>query len=102
MIIAFIYRIADKIYHGKYIGYVSDDYDEGLDIELRKELYPVWKNTYPISKEEDVSIGIISYCRSGYEFFSENEKNVFDTLYCNWTNEPKELFIHGNRIKVEI
>jgi hypothetical protein len=33
----------------------------------------------------------------GCDYFSEDEKMVFDVLYCNWSNQAVELFIDGKR-----
>ena len=98
MIIVFLYKISGVIYHGKYIGYVSDDYEDGLDIEVRSIFYPIWKGIYSLSSERNVSIGIVSSRRDGFDYFSEHEKDVFDTLYCNWTNEPIEIYVNGIKI----
>lgn len=97
MLIAFFYKIAGKIYYGKYIGYMSDDYDDGLDMEIHTLFYPVWKPVYSLERETDVVVGIISYQRDGYDYFSENEKNLFDVLLCNWSNQPRELFVNGHK-----
>lgn len=96
MIITFFYRIGEKLYHGKYIGYMPDNYEEGLDIEVLNKFYPIWKQVYSLQDESDVCVAIISYQRNGNDYFSENEKNIFDTLYCNWTTQSVEIFIHGN------
>jgi len=95
MIISFFYRIGEKLYHGKYIGYMSNDYDEGLDIEVLNMCYPIWKHAYSLQDESDVCVAIISYQRNGNDYFSENEKHIFDTLYYNWTTQPIEIFIEG-------
>jgi hypothetical protein len=95
MIITFFYKIKGEMYYGKYIGYVSDDYEEGLDIEVLNLFYPVWKRYYSLLCESDVSLGIVSYQRNGSDYFSENEKHVFHSLYCNWSNQEPELFLHG-------
>ena len=60
MIISFFYRIGEKLYHGKYIGYMSNDYDEGLDIEVLNMCYPIWKHAYSLQDESDVCVAIIS------------------------------------------
>lgn len=103
MIISFFFRIkhGETRYYGKYIGYVSDDYDEGLDIELRHELYPILKTYYGLEEESDLQIGILSHQRDGSDFFSEEEKNVFDLLYCRWSNQPRELFIRGKQVEIK-
>ena len=94
MIVTFLYRIHETVYHGKYIGYISDDYEEGLDIEIRRIFYPIWKHAYSLQSISDVYVGILSYQRKEYEYFSEHEKYVFTSLYCNWDTES-EIFIDG-------
>lgn len=103
MIITFLFRVkyGETRSYGKYIGYASDDYDEGLDIELRNTLFPVLKMYYGLEEESDLQIGILSHHRDGSDFFSEEEKNVFDLLYCKWSNQPRELFIGGKQIEIK-
>jgi len=98
MIVVFFYKINDIMYHGKYIGKIGGYY-EGLDIEIRDLCYPIWKETYSLNSEENVWVGIISSQRESTDYFSENEKNVFHTLYCNWSNQPVEIFMNGNQWK---
>jgi len=107
MIVSFIYRFKNDptIHYGKYIGYVSDDYEEGLD----REMVHIIKQ--PLQKEfesrnidpEDPSsiiIGILGSNRDVTDYFSETEKDIFNLLYCNWSNQPPELFLNGNLIKL--
>ena len=94
MIITFLYRILDSTHYGKYIGAVSDDYEEGLDIELRSILYPLIADHYFLEDPNELRIGILSAQRNGSDYYSEEEKNVFDLLYCNWSNQKGELFLH--------
>lgn len=107
MIVSFIYRFKNDptIYYGKYIGYVSNDYEEGLD----KEMVNIIK--YPLQKElesrnidpEDpssITIGILGADRDIKDYFSETEKDIFNLLYCNWSNQPSEFFLNGNLIKL--
>jgi hypothetical protein len=94
MIITFLYRILDSTRYGKYIGAVSDDYEEGLDIELRGILYPLIADHYFLEDPNELRIGILSAQRNGSDYYSEEEKNVFDLLYCNWSNQKEELFLH--------
>ena len=103
MIITFLFRVNYDVprSYGKYIGYVSDDYEEGLDIELRNCLYPVLKESYRLEQESDLQIGIVSHHRDGSDYFSEEEKNVFDVLYCKWSNQPCDLFIGGKRAEIK-
>jgi len=95
MLIVFFYKIAGTVYHAKYIGYMPDDYEEGLDIQVRDLFYPILKKAYSLSSENDVCVGITFYNRDGVDYFSENEKNIFDVLYCNWSNQPVEIFVNG-------
>ena len=97
MIITFLYRILDSTRYGKYIGAVSDDYEEGLDIELRGILYPLIADHYFLEDPNELRIGILSAQRNGSDYYSEEEKNVFDLLYCNWSNQKAELFLHKIR-----
>jgi len=103
MIITFLFRIkyGEMRSHGKYIGYASDDYEEGLDIELRNQLFPVLKKYYGLEEESDLQVGILSHHRNGSDYFSEEEKNVFDLLYCKWSNQPCDLFIGGKQIEIK-
>jgi hypothetical protein len=97
MIITFLYRIFDSTHYGKYIGAVSDDYEEGLDIELRNILYPLIEDHYLLDNPRELRIGILSAQRNGSDYYSEEEKNVFDILYCKWSNQMAEIFLHGIR-----
>ena len=97
MIITFLYRILDSTHYGKYIGAVSDDYEEGLDIELRGIVYPLIADYYFLEDPSELRIGILSAQRNGSDYYSEEEKNVFDLLYCNWSNQKAELFLHKMR-----
>ena len=94
MIVTFLYRVGDgPRKYGKYIGYLSDNYEEGMDKELESVIWPL----LGAGNRDDFHIGILYYSREAYEYFSEDERLVFDFLYCNWSNEPKELFIDGKR-----
>jgi hypothetical protein len=95
MIITFLYRILDSTRYGKYIGAVSDDYEEGLDIELRNILYPLVADHYFLKDPMEFQIGILSAQRNGSDYYSEEEKKVFDILYCKWSNQREEIFLHG-------
>jgi len=97
MIITFLYRILDSTRYGKYIGAVTDDYEEGLDIELRTILYPLIADHYSLKDPTEFQIGILSAQRNGSDYYSEEEKNVFDILYCKWSNQMAEIFLHGIR-----
>lgn len=100
MIVTFLYRVGDgPRKYGKYIGYLSDNYEEGMDKELESIIWPLLRDAGNAAHAEQASfhIGILYYSREAYEYFSEDERLVFDFLYCNWSNEPKELFIDGIR-----
>ena len=99
MIVTFIYKINDKKYYGKYIGYISDNYEVGLDKEISYKLYNIFRKFYSIKDEEEVSIGILGFNRDTYDYFSENEAKVFDLLYCDWSNQDPEIYLEGNLIK---
>lgn len=107
MIITFIYKINNsstfdnsKKYYGKYIGYMSDDYEEGLDKELTHKLYDLFKKYYSINNIDDIVIGVIGFNRDTYDYFSENEANIFDILYCDWSNQEPEIYLDGKLIKI--
>lgn len=94
MIVTFLYRItgSSNRYYGKYIGYLSENYTEGLDHELRMIIEPSLLTYYHLSHSDDIKIGILSCQRNSNDYFSEDEKQVFDLLYCNWSNQPVEIF----------
>lgn len=95
MIITFLYRINDITYYGKYIGYISDDYEEGLDVEIQRIMYPYVKNNYQLTSQSQLHIGILFYQKDSYTYFSPKECNVFQFLLYNFKNEDKELYLHG-------
>lgn len=99
MIITFIYKISNSSkYYGKYIGYISENYEEGLDIQLKHKLFPIFEKYYSLNDINEISIGILGFNRDSYDYFSEKEAFVFDFLYCDWTNEPKEIYLNNNKI----
>jgi hypothetical protein len=95
MIVTFLYRVNDVTYYGKYIGYVSDDYEDGLDIEIQRIIYPYLQHHYQLTHETQLHIGILCYQSESYTYFSPEERNVFQFLLCNFLNENKELYLHG-------
>ena len=101
MIVAFLYRIGSVRYYGKYIGYLSDQYEEGLDHELKGVILPSLLSYYHISDPDLITIGIMSHQRLGSDYFSEDEKFTFDLLYCNWSNQTVEVFFDGKPYKIE-
>ena len=95
MIVTFLYHVGNLTHHGKYIGYVSDTYDEGLDIEIQKTIYPYVKDYYQLTDQSQLKIGILFYQKDSYAYFSPEESKVFQLLFCNFPNEDKELYLHG-------
>jgi len=95
MIITFLYRINDLTYYGKYIGYISDNYEDGLDIEIQRIIYPYVKEYYHLTHPSQLHIGILFYQSTSYTYFSSEECNVFQFLLCNFSNDNKELYLHG-------
>lgn len=103
MIISFIYTIqkCNTVFYGKYVGFVTDNYEEGLDVELLKIIYPILQKYYDLKDESDVTLGILTYNRKdGVDYFSENEKNVFTMLYCKWSGQSPELFMNGKKYAI--
>jgi hypothetical protein len=100
MIVTFLYRIRDITYYGKYIGYVSDDYEDGLDIEIQRIIYPYLQHYYQLTQPSQVNIGILFYQSESYTYFSPEERNVFQFLLCNFSNTNKELYLHGVQQKL--
>lgn len=101
MIVTFIYKIGQDTtkYYGKYIGYVSEEYEEGLDKEIQDKLYTIFEREYGIKNIEDILVGILGFSKGTSDFFSENESNIFDILYCNWPKQQPEIYLKGNLIK---
>ena len=107
MIVSFIYRFKNDqtIHYGKYIGYVSNEYEEGLDREIATLITPLLRKELEsrnIDPEDSSSliIGVLGSNREIADYFSETEKDVFDLLYCNWSNQPPELFLNGHLVKL--
>ena len=100
MIVTFIYKIKNgEKYYGKYIGYLSDDYEEGLDKELIEKLYNIFEKHYFVSSLDDIVLGVLGFSRDTYDYFSDNESKIFDLLYCNWSNQEPEVYINGKLLK---
>jgi hypothetical protein len=95
MLITFLYKIRDSTYYGKYVGYMSDNYDEGLDIEMRNLIFPLIRDVYSMDDPSELMVGILFSQRKDVDYYSESEKIVFDLLYCKWSNQTPELFLHG-------
>jgi hypothetical protein len=93
MIATFFYRIkgSSQRKYGKYIG-KCPVYEEGLDRALAEILLPVFQPKYGITDSSDILIGVLSVDRNTEDYFSEEEKHVFDMLYCQWQLTPVEVF----------
>ena len=98
MIVSFIYQIHGIRYNGKYIGQIPDNYEEGLDIGVLKIISPELMDYYHLENLSDITLAVVSTLRDSKDYFSENEKLVLDLLYCNWGNQPKEVYIYGIQI----
>ena len=94
MIVTFLYRVKDATYYGKYIGYISDNYEDGLDIEIQRIMYPYVKRYYHLTNQSEL------YQTESYTYFSSEESKVFQLLFCNFLNENKELYLHGEQQKL--
>lgn len=101
MIVTFIYKLGqdNTKYYGKYIGYVSSDYEEGLDKEITSILYHIFEKEYGVKNIEDIVVGVLGFARDTYDYFSENEANIFDLLYCDWSNQEPEIYLNGKLLK---
>jgi len=101
MIVTFLYRIRDDpLRHGKYIG-PCPIYEEGLDRALLDRLAPLFQQFYRAEKSE-VRIGVVSADREAKDYYSEEEKHVFDLLYCKWPAMEDELFVQGIRERLAV
>jgi hypothetical protein len=102
MITTFIYKSknSNTKYYGKYIGFIPEDYEEGLDREIANIVYKILKDILLINDIEDLVIGILSFNRDSYDYFSEKEADIFDLLYCKWSYESTEIYIGGKLIKI--
>lgn len=103
MIATFLYRMKgdSSKYYGKYIGKCPTTYEEGMDRALANIMFPFFQHTYSDRMKDlcDLSIGVLSVDRMGKDYYSEHEKDVFDLVYCNWTNQAVEIHLHGDLSK---
>jgi len=102
MIITFIYKNKNdpnqKIYYGKYIGFLNQPYsnEDGMDVELKNIIYEKsFKKQFNSEDIDNIIIGILGFNRDTNDYFSENEKDIFDLLYLNWSNQPIEIYFNG-------
>ena len=97
MMISFLYRVkgsADRFY-GKYIG-KCPLYEEGLDRALASLLFPFLSSAHPaLVDESDLWVGVLSTDREMKDYYSEEEKGVFDLLFCQWSPTQVEVFLQG-------
>ena len=80
MIVTFFYTLPDRPspLYGKYVGYVSNTYEDGLDMEVARLIFPVVQQYYQLSEDAVVTVGILShYRKDSMDYCSENEKNAF-------------------------
>lgn len=94
MIATFFYRLPNDLtlYHGKYVG-PCPVYEEGLDRALLAILAPVFESV--CGAVDGLHLGVIAVDRESKDYYSEEEKHVFDLLYCKWPTMPDELFYQG-------
>lgn len=88
MIVTFIYKFNNNhIYYGKFVGYVSSNYNYGLNNEIKKIIYPIIKSKYRIYKS-DLCVGILNTSYDNY-YDCVNEKEIFDLLIL----EEKNIYL---------
>jgi hypothetical protein len=91
MLVTFIFKLPNDNtkYFGKLIAYISDDYGESLDEEIRNIVF----SKVPSVNKDKVKIGILSCERRNLEFFSKDERYVFDLLYIEH-RDHHEIYIN--------
>lgn len=101
MIVTFIFNIKKQkdMMYGKYIGHISNHYEEGLDHQILLIIRPIVEKHFNLNGSDPITIGIIGYNRDGYDYFSEKEKDIFNLLYCDWSHQQPDIFIHGISIR---
>ena len=97
MLATFLFRIRghSERGYGKYIGKYPVHYEEGLDRALVRLLLPVFQRGYGVVDEDEVALAVLSMDRHPVDYSSEKEKDVLDVLYCEWSNEPAEIYVRG-------
>lgn len=97
--VTFIYKINGVVMHGKYIGYISDDYSDGLDKAISNYISSYLIDVYD---SYDISIGILGVISTQDHFFSTDEKDVFDLLYIEHPSSfgTPTVYVHGNLIEL--
>jgi hypothetical protein len=91
MLVTFIFKLPNDNtkYFGKLIADLSDDYDEGLDREIKEIVF----SKVPSVNKNKVKIGILSCERKNWEYFSKDERYVFDLLYIEH-RDHHEIYIN--------
>jgi hypothetical protein len=98
MIVTFLYKNknSNTKYYGKFIGYIKNSYEEGLDKEIVYLIYDIVKDYLNLLSIEDLIVGVLGFNRGeGTDYFSENEAYIFDLLLCNWPKDQKEIYLNG-------
>jgi hypothetical protein len=95
MIATFLYRIRGDsvLHHGKYVG-PCPIYEEGLDRALLEIFAPFFQEFYGVETSE-VQLGVLSVDREAKDYYSEEEKYVFDLFYGKWPAMEEEVFFCG-------
>lgn len=102
MIATFLYRIRNDsvLHHGKYVG-PCPLYEEGLDRALLEIFAPLFQEFYGVETSE-VHLGVLFADREAKDYYSEEEKFVFDLLYCKWPAMPDEIFLCGEERRINL
>ncbi len=100
MTVTFIYKINNDntVYFGKYIGYITDDYDNSLDYEIKSMIYPILKTKYNNLQKSDLHTGILFHKKQEFDYYSENEKYAFNLWCCETNYDQKKIFLDNIEI----
>jgi len=95
MTVTFIYKINNDntVYFGKYIGYITDDYNDSLDYEIKSMIYPILKTKYNNLQISDLHTGILFHKKQDFDYYSENEKYAFNLWCCETIYNQKKIFL---------
>ncbi len=87
MIVTFIYKVKgnSQTYFGKYVGYISGSYENGLNNEIKKIIYPIIKTKHNIYSS-DLCVGIL-YSLNGGFYDCVNEQDIFNLLIIEEINK---------------
>jgi hypothetical protein len=91
MLVTFIFKLPNdnKKYFGKGIICLSGDNVKELDREIRDIIF----SKIPSVNKNKVKIGILSCERHNWDYFSKDERSVFDLLYIEY-EDHHELYIN--------